>query len=813
MALTRENTKSDPTIWKRLDRGEFRLVYASPEILLRKKSHFMRRTVVENNTFKENLTCIAMDEAHAVWQNGEFRGAYNKVGRFRDFFPNVPIVALSATFPPHVVSLVHKVLNMQDPSDVITCNGRRKNINLLVAEQPSRTMIQPLLGLIPRKIKSIDNIEKTLIFVDSVAEARHIAIKLRKKLMKVLPSSNPKNTIRTYYSSTDELMKQSTISLIKNGEARLTVCTDSMSLGVDIRDIMRVIQWGVNDKLNLDILVQRFGRVARDPSLQGVGVIYAPKDILNPIPKYTMEQWITQPDEFGRILDEVNGTDDDEWEDLDFIIPSYRNRDLSLFSLPVTQETERQVVKFRRHMYQRAKNAKNLRQEAAAERKPRNARRGTEVRRTKRKSVETIDPALLWFLNTSGCRHRCILNYLQYPDVFDDSAQESWCCDRCAISRKMDPETTVTAGISITDSYFWVPDGASAAKLKPTTAPATPLRNVNAVQLSPILCQDLKLWRNTLWAKLVTRQAIWSGCPDEIVLPDIVIKKIVNAIRKIHTVSDVVLVLGKARFDVKASLLREKDIQEIFNIFEHRITEHVASGTLLIPLTMLMIVARTIPGRHAFSVCHNATESIPASMSMAPFFPRPPETSTWTASMAPIFPCPPARAQLSSAVPATLVHPSEIQLATSEVPGNASETPVLASRTPIEQQPVTSKIGTSQSNKQTNKRDATFASPLCKRRKPFADITNRGPPLCRMDDTPPTIEVTANSNSGQRHTERLNKTNRGSSKVSPNKQRRNAYFDIATISNEIRGADKREIKPSRRVEEAKESMKGLIRKA
>ena len=326
----------------------------------------------------------------------------------------------------------------------------------------------------------------------------------------------------------------------------MTVCTDSMSLGVDIRDIMRVIQWGVNDKLDLDILVQRFGHVARDPHLQGVGVIYAPKDILDPIPKYTIEQWITQPDEFGRISDEVNGTDDDEPEDLDFIIPSYTNRNLSLFSLPVTQETERQVVKFRRHMYRRAKNAKNLRQEAAAERKPWNARRGTEVRCTKQKSVEMIDPALLWFLNTSGFRHRCILNYLQYPDVFDDSAQKSWCCDRCAISRKMDPETTVTAGVSITDSYFWVPDAASATKLKPAIAPAMPLRNVNAVQLSPILCQDLKVWRKALWAKLASRQAIWSGCADEIVLPDIMIKKIVKAIREIHKVSDVVLVFGKA---------------------------------------------------------------------------------------------------------------------------------------------------------------------------------------------------------------------------------------------------------------------------
>lgn len=193
--------------------------------------------------------------------------------------------------------------------------------------------------------------------------------------------------------------------------AHLIICIDSMSFDVDI-------QWDVNEKLDLDTLVQRFGRVVWDQELQGIGVIYASKDIPEPIPTYIIQQWITQSDEIGRISNEI---DDDEWEDEDFIISSYTNRDLALSSLPVTPETE-QVTGFRRHMYRGAKSDK-LRKEAAAERKPRNARGASRAPSRKRKSVEIINPALLWFLNTIGCRHRCILSYLKYPDVFDDINQ------------------------------------------------------------------------------------------------------------------------------------------------------------------------------------------------------------------------------------------------------------------------------------------------------------------------------------------------------------------------------------------------------
>src|SRR5436305_10793863 len=119
--------------------------------------------------------------------------------------------------------------------------------------------------------------------------------------------------------------------------------------------------------------------------------------------------------------------------------------DLSQFSLPVEKTTEKEVRDLREHMYQRAKKLKDAGDEAQAEARGRyqlvSRKRKTGGRRKARKAVDRIEPRVLWFLNTRGCRHRQILSYLQYPDVFDDATQLDWCCDNCAIARGMDPET------------------------------------------------------------------------------------------------------------------------------------------------------------------------------------------------------------------------------------------------------------------------------------------------------------------------------------------------------------------------------------
>jgi len=247
-------------------------------------------------------------------------------------------------------------------------------------------------------------------------------------------------------------------------------------------------------------------------------------------------------------------------------------------------------------MYKKASGFKKLRQEAADERNPRKVKRNANFRRktvkgremrssptpqptSKRKPIDMVDPPLLWFLNTVGCRHRLILSYLEYPDVFDDGAQNSWCCDRCAIAKGLDPDTTVTAGVALKDCFrLRDPDLSPASSKRSPMIPTIRKRKIKVAPLVPLISQDLKNWRKKLWQKLVNRGVIWDRCVEEVVLPDNMIKKLVKGIRVIHNSSDITIAFENAKFNVGSSLLRDKDIIEIFNIIEARIAKHTESG-------------------------------------------------------------------------------------------------------------------------------------------------------------------------------------------------------------------------------------------
>jgi len=295
--------------------------------------------------FRDKLTLIALDEAHTIWSYKGFRKEFKEIHQFRIAFPNVPFAAFSATFPPHIVSYVQRILRLKLPTKIITYNGRRTNINILVAEQPSRKTFKPLLDLIPDKINAIEEIPKTFVFVDSVKTARRIAIALCRKFRKQGTNFDSYKAIRCYYSCIDSPTKDATHRFVKMGDTRIVICTDSLSLGVDFPDIEKVIQWGVDDKLDLDTLVQRIGRAARNQELQGVGLIYAPIDLLEPVSKAVAnanapESPPSPPPQSPIVISELGHVEPFPYQnyqqETDGIIPCYQDRDLTEFMLPIT---------------------------------------------------------------------------------------------------------------------------------------------------------------------------------------------------------------------------------------------------------------------------------------------------------------------------------------------------------------------------------------------------------------------------------------------------------------------------------------------
>ena len=78
---------------ERIDAGELDLLYVAPERLM--MAEFLKKIA----TVK--LSLFAIDEAHCISQWGhDFRPEYTRLGRLRELFPQVPLIAMTATADP-----------------------------------------------------------------------------------------------------------------------------------------------------------------------------------------------------------------------------------------------------------------------------------------------------------------------------------------------------------------------------------------------------------------------------------------------------------------------------------------------------------------------------------------------------------------------------------------------------------------------------------------------------------------------------------------------------------------------------------------
>src|SRR6266446_6568669 len=94
--------------WRGLHRGEYRMLYVAPERL-------MLETFLER-ALNWNITQIAIDEAHCISEWGhDFRPEYRELKKLRTHFPDVPVMALTATATERVRADIVKQLQLREP--------------------------------------------------------------------------------------------------------------------------------------------------------------------------------------------------------------------------------------------------------------------------------------------------------------------------------------------------------------------------------------------------------------------------------------------------------------------------------------------------------------------------------------------------------------------------------------------------------------------------------------------------------------------------------------------------------------------------
>lgn len=452
--LTHESLAEDPTLWAQVDAGELQFVFASPEVLVDSRSHFWKVTITQkSNNFQKYLVLVAVDECHLIWDWKGFRPHYKLIGSLHQTLDSVPWLLLSATLTPAVAAYVHEVCKLPEGTVQYAQTVRRRNINLIVTRITSRDFEQ-LLELIPTNPVYLNDIPKTLIYVDKIDDALDIAYTLRRKMPAILiDSAGPAQvqvgrmeSVRTYFASTDEEAKDLTNEMVEDGRCRIAICTDAFGMGVDIRDVVRVIQWDVTEGLCLNSLIQRLGRAARDPSATAVGIIYVSPAILDPLPDQDeidsydfMEEGDKEPDGYDS-SDELSDSDTEELN----IIPINKGRDLRRFGIPIHQTNIDLVQDTVHRLYGDARELRH------AERLARLAAKEKGTRARPIPMVSKIDPGVLWVIGTVGCRWRPALTLYEDAEALSED-HASYCCDGCAIANGFDMNT-VMHGISLSIS-------------------------------------------------------------------------------------------------------------------------------------------------------------------------------------------------------------------------------------------------------------------------------------------------------------------------------------------------------------------------
>lgn len=567
VAITKKTKKENRHIWEDAERGKYRIVYASPEVILSNRGYFLESLVRNHNKFMEDLVAVAVDEAHLVWDWVGFRDKYQLLGTLRNIFDSVPWILLSATLSPMVAAYVHEVCNLRPRTMRVIRSCRRDNINLMVCPINSPHDLTTLLDLIHLENKDILGIPKTIIFYDGIDGGQRIADALRLRIPPELSAErDPNEIIQMFFGSIDEKRKRKTLSDLESGKCRIVICTDAFGLDVDISNIQRVIQWGVDEKLSISSLTQRIGRAARNPFLIGQAIIYVHKAILEAVRNDWKAGWETK--ETSEWVD-IDSDDDD---DSPKVIPISKMRRLERFGIPVTEETRSKVSQFIRNIYIEAKSVKEAHRIAKREIKG-----STKAKLT---AAQKVDPAVLWVLCTVGCRHRAILSIYKDEMIFSDTHQ-SWCCDRCAKRLLNQPQNlSDMLKDQLHEDAELLDSTVAFLRTDPKSNKIILISNKDIITQTaerfemprlPI-CKER---RDELRRRLYIIRDRWWQLLDlpsltipHMILPDSVIESIIRAIRRINSPYSLEKELQTADFDVGSSLMPRHLVPLLYKLMD-----------------------------------------------------------------------------------------------------------------------------------------------------------------------------------------------------------------------------------------------------
>lgn len=218
--------------------GSYKFLYISPERL----SSLRFREQLANLS----ISLLVVDECHCICQWGyDFRPSYLGILELKNYIPQVPIIALTATATPDVLQDIKQILGFGQEARTFCRSFYRGNLSYAIRRTNNK---EETLGYILNRVAG-----SSIVYCRSREQCRDLAHYLTREL----------GISATFFHAglthTERDIRQ---NRWKSGEVRVMVATNAFGMGIDKPDVRLVVHMSMPS--SLEEYYQEAGRAGRD---------------------------------------------------------------------------------------------------------------------------------------------------------------------------------------------------------------------------------------------------------------------------------------------------------------------------------------------------------------------------------------------------------------------------------------------------------------------------------------------------------------------------------------------------------------------
>lgn len=234
-----QTVKQQNEVFERIKSGKLKLLYVAPERLLQGGDQFISflKTI--------DVSLFAIDEAHCISSWGhDFRPEYRQLATLKKQFPDVPLIALTATADKLVRADIIKFLEFDD-SELLVSSFNRPNIFYGVNQK--RNSYGQLLSFLSERRN-----ESGIVYCLSRKGTESLAWDLKDEGFQARP----------YHAGLDRATRQKNQESFLNDETKIIVATIAFGMGIDKSNVRFVVHMDLPK--NVESYYQETGRAGRD---------------------------------------------------------------------------------------------------------------------------------------------------------------------------------------------------------------------------------------------------------------------------------------------------------------------------------------------------------------------------------------------------------------------------------------------------------------------------------------------------------------------------------------------------------------------